>query len=149
MQYTIDGWYGIGKLMLIRSSHLFGQAGSYDSCPFFWEGGLLAIHHHVRPQQNVNLQTTTPRWFKVTSSSPSSRSLSHLKGSLNHSKKVTIAELPGTRFFYVMCQMCFLSMESSGTWSHWPLKPLLRVGSKKRHVFLSCWLFLGHLPPTS
>ena len=38
-------------------------------------------------------------WFKVTFSSPSWRSLNHWKGSLNHPKKVTIAELPGMHLF--------------------------------------------------
>ncbi len=34
-------------------------------------------------------QNLTTRWFKVTLSSPSWRSLNHLKGALNHPKKVT------------------------------------------------------------
>ena len=38
-------------------------------------------------------QKTHTRWFKVTFSSPSWRSLNHWKGSLNHPKKVTLNHL--------------------------------------------------------
>ena len=42
------------------------------------------------PMANVCLkQASCARWFKVTFSSPSWGSLSHLKGSLNHPKRVT------------------------------------------------------------
>ena len=41
-------------------------------------------------QHAINRKTiSSTRWFKVTFSSPNWRSLNHLKGSLNHPKKVT------------------------------------------------------------
>ena len=48
---------------------------------------LLAKKKHTQTQQTKNTHT---RWFKVTFSSPSWRSLNPLKGSLNHPKKVTL-----------------------------------------------------------
>ena len=48
---------------------------------------LLATKKDTQTQQTKNTHT---RWFKVTFSSPSWRSLNPLKGSLNHPKKVTL-----------------------------------------------------------
>ena len=47
--------------------------------------GIIISHYLLDPYEPIST-----RWFKVTFWSPSWRSRSHLKGSLNHPKKVTL-----------------------------------------------------------
>ena len=56
--------------------------------------GWLSLKNHLWLSGYIT-SILYARWFFVTFSSPSWRSLNHLKGSFNHPKKVTIAELPG------------------------------------------------------
>ena len=61
------------------------------------QAGYLKFLHETRTRMILMVQSkcinrktiSSTRWFKVTFSSPSWRSLNHLKGSLNHPKKVT------------------------------------------------------------
>ena len=57
---------------------------------FYTKQGRMIIWYLWSNQHAINRKTiSSTRWFKVTFSSPSWRSLNHLKGSLNHPKKVT------------------------------------------------------------
>ena len=54
----------------------------------WWNG--CQDHEKALQEDLHQSESKCPRWFKVTFSSPSWRSLNPLKGSLNHPKKVTL-----------------------------------------------------------
>ena len=51
---------------------------------------VVPFYHSTTITINWKCEGITTRWFKVTFSSPSWRSLNHWKGSLNHPKRVTL-----------------------------------------------------------
>ena len=105
---------------------------------------------------------TTTRWFKVTFSSASWRSLSHWKGSLNHPKKVTkncqvvlLYALRGSCSNKNLCQPLFLNMSILQTLlnleyfiSTWKL-PSWKGTSSSNDPFLGSSPILGWTSGTS
>ena len=102
------------------------------------------------------------RWFKVTFSSPSWRSLNHWKGSLNNPKKVTkncqervffvVSKWPKWRFISLTCWSCCLEISSSnmpwvGIWNRtqegiWAFFLLpLNLSSASPNLFIYIYIF--------
>ncbi len=75
---------------------------------------------HSRLKKDTENEQSTSRWFKVTFLCPSWRSLKLQKGSLNHPKKVTLLESPGSKSFNYSTYQLFVPL--GGTSCQVPLK---------------------------
>ena len=86
MSFRISGWFHISQILWQIPPR------SNETCGNSWMvfGSLFRMirWRHSSIAMNFVTGKKTPRWFKVTFSSPSWRSLNHWKGSLDHPKKV-------------------------------------------------------------
>ena len=94
------------RLMMTNNITLSWNSNNYITTTDNWQWSQWKM-------SMMNMMTNT-RWFKVTFSSPSWRSLNPLKGSLNHPKKVT-----------KNCQVCFFQHHSH--WLDWNITMIFPI----------------------